>query len=203
MTVVARTRADLANALDELEGPVGLVPTMGALHAGHRSLITHARRAMQSVVVSVFVNPLQFGANEDLDRYPRTFAADLALCEVEGVDVVWAPGVEDMYPGGPSLVRVDAGPIGTILEGVHRPGHFGGMLTVVAKLLNLVHPAVAFFGEKDYQQLVLVTRMVGDLELGVGIAGVPTALSPCRAPYRRDGTPAAAPNRCSPRPGPC
>lgn len=172
--IIATSRADLANALDALDGPVGLVPTMGALHAGHRALIARAGAVSQSVVVSVFVNPLQFAANEDLSRYPRTFEADTAMCEAEGVDVVWAPSVEDMYPGGPAQVRVDPGPLGAILEGRDRPTHFAGMLTVVAKLLNLVRPAVAFFGEKDYQQLVLITRMVSDLELGVGIAGVPT-----------------------------
>lgn len=178
MTVVARTRADLANALDALDGPVGLVPTMGALHAGHRALISRARTVSQSVVVSVFVNPLQFAANEDLSRYPRTFAADVAMCEAEGVDVVWAPSVDDVYPDGPALVRVDPGPVGAILEGRSRPTHFSGVLTVVAKLVNLVRPAVAFFGEKDYQQLVLIRRMVADLELGVGIAGVPTVREP-------------------------
>jgi pantoate--beta-alanine ligase len=141
-------------------------------------LLTTARRVSESVVVSIFVNPLQFAPNEDLARYPRTFDADLAMCAAEGVDVVWAPSVDDMYPGGPALVRVDPGPLGEILEGVSRPGHFAGVLTVVSKLLNLVRPAVAFFGEKDYQQLVLITRMVGDLELGVGIAGVPTVREP-------------------------
>jgi pantoate--beta-alanine ligase len=151
---------------------------MGALHAGHRSLISRARAVSQSVVVSVFVNPLQFGANEDLSRYPRTFDADLAMCEAEGVDVVWAPSVDDVYPGGPALVRIDPGPVGAILEGRSRPTHFAGVLTVVTKLLNLVRPALAFFGEKDYQQLVLITRMVADLELGVGIAGVPTVREP-------------------------
>jgi pantoate--beta-alanine ligase len=174
MTTLAHSRADLANALDELTGPVGLVPTMGALHDGHRSLIAHGRRACVSVVVSVFVNPLQFGVGEDLAKYPRTLDADLAMCAAEGVDLVWAPAVEDVYPGGPAQVRIDPGPLGSMLEGSSRPTHFSGMLTVVAKLLNLVRPAVAFFGEKDYQQLVLITRMVADLELGVGIAGVPT-----------------------------
>jgi pantoate--beta-alanine ligase len=178
MTLLARSRADLANALDELTGPVGLVPTMGALHDGHRALISEARRVCESLVVSIFVNPLQFGPREDLARYPRTLEADLAMCAAEGVAVAWAPSVEDMYPGGPAQVRVDPGAIGTILEGVSRPGHFAGMLTVVAKLLNLVRPAVAFFGEKDYQQLVLVRRMAADLELGVGIAGVPTVREP-------------------------
>ena len=174
MTVLVHNRAELANARDDLSGPVGLVATMGALHDGHRALIARARAVSQEVVVSVFVNPLQFGANEDLGRYPRTLEADVAMCAAEGVDVVWAPAVEDVYPGGPAQVRVDPGPLGAILEGRSRPTHFSGVLTVVAKLLNLVRPAVAFFGEKDYQQLVLVTRMAGDLELGVGIAGVPT-----------------------------
>ena len=178
MTDLAHSRADLAGALPQLTGPVGLVPTMGALHDGHRALIKQARVVSQSVVVSIFVNPLQFGPTEDLARYPRTFEADLAMCAEEGVDLVWAPSVEDVYPGGPALVRVDPGPMGAILEGVSRPTHFAGMLTVVAKLLNLVRPAVAFFGEKDYQQLVLITRMAGDLELGVGIAGVPTVREP-------------------------
>jgi pantoate--beta-alanine ligase len=178
VTDLAHSRADLAGALSQLSGPVGLVPTMGALHDGHRALIKQARALSQSVVVSVFVNPLQFAPTEDLARYPRTLDADLEMCAAEGVDLVWAPSVEDVYPGGPALVRVDAGPMGAILEGVSRPTHFAGMLTVVAKLLNLVRPAVAFFGEKDYQQLVLITRMAADLELGVGIAGVPTVREP-------------------------
>jgi pantoate--beta-alanine ligase len=178
VTTLARTRADLAQALDALDGPIGLVPTMGALHDGHRALIKQAREVSQSVVVSVFVNPLQFAPTEDLARYPRALDADVAMCAAEGTDVVWAPAVEDVYPGGPAQVRIDPGPIGSILEGVSRPTHFAGMLTVVAKLLNLVRPAVAFFGEKDYQQLVLITRMAADLELGVGIAGVPTVREP-------------------------
>ena len=176
--IVARSRADLANALDGLTGPVGLVPTMGALHDGHRALIEQARATCESVVVSIFVNPLQFGPDEDLARYPRSLESDLAMCGAVGVDAVWAPAVADVYPGGPAQVRVEPGPLGEILEGSSRAGHFAGVLTVVAKLLNLVRPAVAFFGEKDYQQLVLVTRMVGDLELGVGVAGVPTVREP-------------------------
>ncbi len=178
MTAVAHSRADLAGALAQLQAPVVLVPTMGALHDGHRALITRARDVAGSVVVSIFVNPLQFGPNEDLARYPRTLDADVAMCTAEGVDLAWAPSVEDVYPGGPARVRVDPGPLGAILEGVSRPTHFAGMLTVVAKLLNLVRPAVALFGEKDYQQLVLITRMVADLELGVGVAGVPTVREP-------------------------
>jgi pantoate--beta-alanine ligase len=178
--IVTHSRADLAGALDGLAGPVALVPTMGALHAGHAALIEHARRFSESVVVSIFVNPLQFGPSEDLARYPRNLPADLELCERLGADLVWAPAVEDVYPGGEarSQVRVDPGPLGAQLEGAVRPGHFAGVLTVVAKLLGLVRPAAAFFGEKDYQQLVLIRRMAADLELGVGIGGVPTVREP-------------------------
>src|SRR4051794_20715862 len=124
MTALAHSRADLANALDQLGGPVGLVPTMGALHAGHASLIEHARKHCESVVVSVFVNPLQFGANEDLAKYPRTLDADLAMCERLGADLVWAPAAEDVYPGGQPSVTVTPGPLGAQLEGAVRPGHF-------------------------------------------------------------------------------
>jgi pantoate--beta-alanine ligase len=174
MTIVVRSRAELASALEKLDGPVGLVPTMGALHAGHEALITQARETCVSVVVSIFVNPLQFGPTEDLATYPRTLDDDVAICERHGVDVVWAPEVVDVYPDGPARVRPDAGPLGTILEGASRPTHFAGMLTVVAKLFGLVRPAIAFFGEKDYQQLVLIRRMAVDLELHIGVAGVPT-----------------------------
>jgi pantoate--beta-alanine ligase len=171
---VIHSRADLAGVRDELAGPVGLVPTRGALHAGHQALMERARAFSESVVVSIFVNPMQFAPTEDLAVYPRTLEADVALCEQAGVDVVWAPSVEDVYPGGSAQVAVDPGPLGAELEGVSRPTHFAGVLTVVAKLFGLVRPAVAYFGEKDYQQLALITRMAGDLELGVGIAGVPT-----------------------------
>jgi pantoate--beta-alanine ligase len=159
---------------DTLAGPVGLVPTMGALHAGHVALMERARAFSESVIVTVFVNPMQFGPTEDLAVYPRTLAADVAVCQQAGVDVVWAPSVDDVYPGGAVQVGIDPGPLGAELEGAHRPTHFAGVLTVVAKFLGLVRPAVAFFGEKDYQQLALIIRMTGDLELGVGIAGVPT-----------------------------
>jgi pantoate--beta-alanine ligase len=175
---VARTRADLAGALDALPGPVALVPTMGALHAGHGALIEHAVEFCESVVVSIFVNPLQFGPNEDFAKYPRSLPADLDLCERLGAALAWAPSVDDMYPRGRAEVTVSPGPLGDQLEGAVRPGHFSGMLTVVAKLCGLVRPAVAFFGEKDYQQLVLIRRMVGDLELGVGVGGVPTVREP-------------------------
>ena len=126
------------------------------------------------MVASIFVNPLQFAPGEDLDRYPRTFDDDLVLCEKEGVDVVFAPSVDEVYPGGEPLVTVEPGPLATELEGASRPGHFRGVLTVVAKLFGLTRPDLAFFGEKDYQQLVLVRRMSRDLCLGVDVVGVPT-----------------------------
>jgi pantoate--beta-alanine ligase len=168
------TRADLAAARDAVRGAVGLVPTMGALHAGHGALIETANAECDVVVVSIFVNPLQFGPNEDLARYPRTLDADLQLCERLGTDIVWAPTVTDMYPHGGAQVQVSPGPLGAILEGVSRPTHFAGMLTVVAKLLNTVRPARGYFGEKDYQQLTLIRQMAADLDLGAGIVGVPT-----------------------------
>jgi len=181
--VVARTRADLLDLLADKRaaGPVALVPTMGALHEGHASLVRLAREragADGAVVVSIFVNPLQFGPNEDLDRYPRTFDADLELCGREGADVVFAPEVAEMYPGEP-MVTVDPGPLADLLEGRTRPGHFRGVLTVVAKLFGLVGPDVAIFGEKDYQQLVLTRRLVADLCISgsrgaLEIVGAPT-----------------------------
>jgi pantoate--beta-alanine ligase len=176
-TAVVHTREDLAAAVAELREhgrTVALVPTMGALHEGHRTLVRRAHDFADTVVVSVFVNPLQFGANEDLDKYPRTLDADVAAVEEEKADLVWAPSVDDVYPGGRPLTTIEAGPVGTLLEGVTRPGHFNGMLTVVAKLLNSVRPDVAVFGEKDAQQLALVRAMVRDLDLGVQIEAVPT-----------------------------
>ncbi len=178
MTVVVHSRAEFAGARDTLVGPIGLVPTMGALHAGHVALMEQARAFSESVVVTIFVNPMQFGPTEDLAVYPRTLEADVAMCEQAGVDVVWAPSVEDVYSGGPVRVGIDPGPLGAELEGAVRPTHFAGVLTVVAKFLGLVRPAMAFFGEKDYQQLTLITHMAADLELGVGIAGVPTVREP-------------------------
>jgi pantoate--beta-alanine ligase len=159
---------------------IALVPTMGALHEGHRELIRHARRMPGAgvVAVSIFVNPLQFGPNEDLTRYPRPLEADLAVCREEGVELVFAPGVADMYPGGAATTTVDPGPLGAELEGAVRPGHFAGVLTVVAKLFHIVAPDVAFFGEKDYQQLVLVKRMAADLDFGLAVVGVPTVREP-------------------------
>jgi pantoate--beta-alanine ligase len=175
---VARTRAELAKARDELTGTVALVPTMGALHAGHLALVRHAATLADRVAVSIFVNPLQFGPGEDLDRYPRTLDADLELLAREGVALVFAPTAAEMYPDGPPAVTIDPGPLGNLLEGASRPGHFAGVLTVVTKLLGLVRPDVAVFGEKDYQQLALIRRTIADLELGVRIEGAETVREP-------------------------
>lgn len=150
-----------------------VVMTMGALHQGHLELVRAAKARATQVVVTIFVNPLQFGPAEDFDAYPRTLKADLALLAHEGVDVVFAPGVQDMYPDEKPLVSVSAGQLGTVLEGAVRPGHFDGMLTVVLKLLNLTRPDLAFFGQKDAQQLLLITRMVKDFNLDVEICPVP------------------------------
>ncbi|KQP27639.1 pantoate--beta-alanine ligase [Aeromicrobium sp. Leaf272] len=171
--VVARTRAELRAALAGADR-TAFVPTMGALHDGHARLMRHARPLGDTLVVSIFVNPTQFGAGEDLDAYPRTFDADLVVCEREGVDVVFAPDVDEMYPGGlDGAVTVDPGPLGQVLEGAARPTHFRGVLTVVAKLFALVRPDVAVFGEKDFQQLALIRRMVRDLALDVEVVGHP------------------------------
>ncbi|MFE9722462.1 pantoate--beta-alanine ligase [Streptomyces sp. NPDC005794] len=155
--------------------------TMGALHDGHATLIRAARAAAGpdgQVVVTVFVNPLQFGEATDLDRYPRTLEADLAVASEAGADAVFAPSADDVYPGGEPEVRITAGPMGERLEGASRPGHFDGMLTVVAKLLHLTRPDAAFFGQKDAQQLALVRRMVRDLDFGIDIVAVPTVRDP-------------------------
>jgi pantoate--beta-alanine ligase len=174
MTELARSRAELAAARAGMAGPLALVPTMGALHDGHAELIRHAGTLADAVAVSVFVNPLQFGPAEDLDRYPRTLERDLELLDRLGVGLVFAPSATEMYPDGSPAITVDPGPLGALLEGASRPGHFAGVLTVVTKLLGLVRPDVAVFGEKDYQQLALIRRTVADLELGVRIAGAPT-----------------------------
>jgi pantoate--beta-alanine ligase len=148
---------------------------MGALHEGHASLIRTAReRVAGSVVVSIFVNPMQFAPGEDLDRYPRTLEADLEICAANGADIVFAPSVDVVYPGGFPQVTVDPGPLATILEGRTRPTHFHGVLTVVAKLFGLVRPDVAVFGQKDYQQLALIRRMVADLCMGADVVGAET-----------------------------
>jgi pantoate--beta-alanine ligase len=169
---VARSRAELEAARANLTGTVALVPTMGALHEGHHSLLRKAKRNADHTVVSVFVNPLQFAPTEDLDRYPRTFDADLRMCAAEDVAIVFAPTNDVMYPT-PPVVRVCAGAMGERLEGASRPGHFDGVLTVVAKLFALTRPHKAVFGRKDAQQLALVRRMVADLDLGVEILSAP------------------------------
>ncbi len=171
---VAETVADLRRLRAGLPGPVALVPTMGALHEGHRALVRAARRRAAAVVVSVFVNPTQFGPGEDFDRYPRTWEADLAALADEGADLVFHPGVADVYPPGALGITVAPGPLGDVLEGAVRPGHFAGVLTVVAKLFGLVRPDVGVFGEKDYQQLTLIRGMARELALGVEVVGVPT-----------------------------
>ena len=174
---LATTQAALAAARALMRGPVVLAPTMGALHDGHAQLLRAARTLAGprgSVIVSIFVNPLQFGPAEDLDRYPRTLDEDLAVCARAGADLVFAPSAAQMYPGGRPEVTVDPGPAGQRFEGEFRPGFFGGVLTVVLKLLHLTRPAVAVFGQKDAQQLTLVRRMVTDLNLDVVIEPVPT-----------------------------
>ena len=181
--VLAHTRADLAALLAPARATgarVGLVPTMGALHEGHASLMRVARDHVGDgpVVVSVFVNPMQFAPGEDLDRYPRTLDDDLKLCEREGVDIVFAPGVDEVYPQGEPMVTVEPGPLAGVLEGRIRPTHFRGVLTVVAKLFGLARPDVAVFGQKDYQQLALIRRMVADLCQGVEIVGAETEREP-------------------------
>ena len=157
---------------------VVLVPTMGALHAGHLALIRRAQQLGDIVFVSIFVNPLQFGAGEDLTRYPRTLDSDLRALAAEGVPFVFAPSAHEMYPLGTNDTRVVAGPVGSLYEGAARPGHFDGMLTAVAKLLNIVMPDAAVFGQKDAQQVFLVQSMVADLNVGVSIEVVPTVREP-------------------------
>lgn len=180
---LARTRDELAAALAAQDlAPVrgnthrrAVVMTMGALHAGHLSLVEQARTLADQVVVTIFVNPLQFAPTEDLARYPRDLDRDLELLTGPGLlgadDVVFTPDVDVMYPGGDPIVRVTAGAIGDLLEGAERPGHLDGVLTVVLKLLHLTQPDVAIFGEKDAQQLAAVRRMVRDLEVGVQVVG--------------------------------
>ncbi|MDP9183084.1 MAG: pantoate--beta-alanine ligase [Actinomycetota bacterium] len=170
---VAATREELAAARKGLPGRVAVVMTMGALHEGHAALVRRARELADSVVVTIFVNPLQFGDGEDLSRYPRTLEQDLEICEREGADVVFTPTPDVVYPDQP-VVRVSAGSIGEGFEGASRPGHFDGVLTVVLKLLHLTAPDVALFGQKDAQQLAAIRRMVADLDVAVQVVAVPT-----------------------------
>jgi pantoate--beta-alanine ligase len=177
---VVRAGRELGAVLDQARAGgamVGFVPTMGALHAGHRALIARARAETDLVLVSVFVNPLQFGAGEDLDAYPRDLDADLAVCRAERVDVVFAPPGAEMWPE-PPVVRLSAGAFGEVLEGAHRPGHLDGVATVVAKLLHQAGRCRAYFGRKDAQQLALVRRMVRDLAFDATIVPCDTVREP-------------------------
>ncbi|MDN4480152.1 pantoate--beta-alanine ligase [Demequina muriae] len=174
--ILAPTAAELPERPSE--GTRAVVMTMGALHEGHLTLVRRARQIADQVVVTIFVNPLQFNDPGDLDRYPRTLEADCALLAAEGVDAVFAPSVDEMYPGGDPVVTVSAGVIGDVFEGEHRPGHFDGVLTVVLKLLHLTSPDVALFGAKDAQQVIAVRTMVRDLAVPVRIEAVPTVRDP-------------------------
>jgi pantoate--beta-alanine ligase len=159
------------------ERRVAIVPTMGALHDGHTALVAEARRHADAVVVSIFVNPLQFDRTDDFARYPRPIDDDLAICAAHGVDAVYAPVAATMYPEG-FQTHVDPGPLAEVLEGAHRPGHFRGVTTVVAKLFNAARPHVAVFGQKDFQQLTIIRRMTADLDMGIEIVGVATVREP-------------------------
>ena len=177
---LVHTAVELDAALAEARASglkIGLVPTMGALHAGHLSLVELAHSYADVVVVSIFVNPKQFGAGEDFDRYPRTLDADTALLEGRA-DIVFAPSVEDVYPANVEVPAKHAGPVGSLFEGAARPGHFDGMLTVVARLFDLVRPSVAIFGEKDAQQLFLVTAMANAEYPGLKIIGAEIVREP-------------------------
>ena len=169
---LVQTKDALRQCVAELDGSVALVMTMGALHEGHLSLVHAAKEAADHVVVSIFVNPLQFAPNEDFDAYPRTLEADLALLAPAGVDLVFAPEETAIYPRMP-LVRIDPGPVAKILEGKTRPTHFAGVLQIVHKIFNLVRPDLAFFGQKDAQQLALIRTMVDDLDMPLEIRAVP------------------------------
>jgi pantoate--beta-alanine ligase len=177
--VVVHSREELDAARATLDdGDVAVVMTMGALHEGHSALIREARRRARHVVVTIFLNPLQFGPREDLSRYPRTVDSDLEICAREGVDLVFMPTPDVIYPDGDPGVRVSAGPLGDVLEGQSRPGHFDGVLTVVGKLLHLTRPDLAYYGQKDAQQLLLIRRMVRDLDFPVEVVAVPTVREP-------------------------
>jgi len=178
---VVRTIAELDEALMPsrlASSPVAYVPTLGALHDGHGALMRVARGYGDVVVASIFVNPMQFAAGEDLQTYPRSLDADLEVCSREHIDIVFVPAVETIYPEGMAGTTVDPGPLGTVLEGRSRPAHFRGVLTVLAKLFAIIRPSHVGFGEKDYQQLVLVQNMVRDLCMPIDVVGVPTVREP-------------------------
>jgi len=169
---IARTVEECRTLRASLSGVVGLVPTMGALHEGHRSLMRRARAECEHVIATIFVNPTQFAPGEDYTQYPRPEADDLAACEAEGVDIVFLPGVDDIYPAGATTV-VSVGDLSTILEGASRPGHFDGVATVVTKLFAITRPDRGYFGQKDAQQLMVIRRLARDLRLGVEVIGCP------------------------------
>lgn len=171
---IIETTAELRRTLAPVRGRdhVAFVPTMGCLHEGHLSLIRKAKRLADIVVVSIYVNPMQFGPNEDFDAYPRTFEADAALCEKEGVDIIFHPA--NLYPADGIKVSLKVDELDDCLCGTSRPGHFDGVITVVNMLFNIVQPDIAIFGEKDWQQLAIITRMVGDLQMGIEVVGAPT-----------------------------
>ena len=176
--IVARTIAETRAALRSLPRPLGFTPTMGALHEGHLGLVDAARTRCASVAGSVFVNPVQFGRDEDLEVYPRNEARDCSLFEGHGADLVFVPSPAEMYPGGFATSVFVGGPLAEAYEGASRPGHFDGVAVVVTKLLGIVRPDVLFLGEKDAQQLAVVRRLVRDLDLPVEVAGVPTVREP-------------------------
>ena len=170
---IVRNSEELAQARRDMKGTVALVPTMGALHSGHMALVADARNGAANVIATIFVNPAQFGAGEDFGRYPRQEERDARQLEEHGCDLLWAPSVSDIYPDG-FATKVSVASVTELWEGEARPGHFDGVATVVAKLLLSVRPDVALFGEKDFQQLAVIRRMVTDLNLAVDIVGVPT-----------------------------
>lgn len=174
---IAHTIAEARAVRANLPSTCGFVPTMGFLHAGHRTLMDHARAECQSLAISIFVNPTQFGPGEDFERYPRDEARDLAMCEAAGADLVFMPTVPEMYPAG-AATTVTVGGITSVLEGAHRPGHFDGVATVVSKLFHIVGPDRAYFGQKDAQQLLVIRSVVRDLDMPVAIVACPTVREP-------------------------
>ena len=174
---VIRTNKEMSQACREAVKPVGLVPTMGALHAGHLNLVDQARADNLTVAVSIFVNPTQFGDLKDLEKYPRDLEGDLEMLRDHGVDLVYVPTVDEVYPKGFDT-WVDVGPLAEKLEGLHRPGHFRGVATVVSKLFNVMQPARAYFGQKDGQQVVVIQKLARDLDMGVEVVVMPTIREP-------------------------